>query len=81
MTRPFQRWEMAWKAVALRGVSIAVGCRSFGVSETCYRYSAKMNDETEQIAHLLIGLTRAKKSWASVFAFSTCATPGASLEP
>lgn len=54
---------MAGNAVALRGVSIALACRTFGVSETCYRYSAKVNDENERIADLLIGLTRAKKSW------------------
>ena len=54
---------MAGKAVALRGVSIALACRTFGVSETCYRYSAKLNDDNEEIADLLIGLTRAKKSW------------------
>jgi putative transposase len=54
---------MAGKAVALHGVSIALACRTFEVSETCYRYSAKLNDENEQIADLLIGLTRAKKTW------------------
>ena len=54
---------MAGKAVALHGVSIALACRTFEVSETCYRYSAKLNDENEQIADLLIGLTRANKSW------------------
>ena len=54
---------MAGKAVALRGVSIALACRTFGVSETCYRYSPKLNNENEQIADLLIGLTRAKKTW------------------
>ena len=54
---------MAVKAVALRGVSVALACRTFAVSETCYRYSAKLNDENEQIADLLIGLTRAKKTW------------------
>jgi putative transposase len=54
---------MAGKAVALCGVSIALACRTFEVSETCYRYSAKLNDENEQIADLLIGLTRTKKSW------------------
>ena len=47
MTRPSQRREMAGKAVALRGVSIALACRTFDVSETCYRYSAKLNDENE----------------------------------
>jgi len=54
---------MAGKAVALRGVSIALACRTFDVSGTCYRYRAKLNDENEQIADLLIGLTRAKKTW------------------
>ena len=63
MTRPSQRREMEGKAVALRGVSIALACRTFEVSETCYRYSAKVNDDNEQIADLLIGLTRAKKAW------------------
>lgn len=63
MTRPSTRRKMAGKAVALHGVSIALACRTFGVSETCYRYSAKLNDENEQIADLLIGLTRAKKTW------------------
>ncbi|MGR9425769.1 IS3 family transposase [Rhizobium leguminosarum] len=63
LTRPSQRREMAGKAVALRGVSIALACRTFEVSETCYRYSTKLNEENEQIADLLIGLTRAKKSW------------------
>ena len=38
---------MAGKAVALCGVSIALACRTFDVSETCYRYSAKLNDENE----------------------------------
>jgi hypothetical protein len=63
MTRPSQRREpygkcehlpagqwIAGKAVALRGVSIALACRTFEVSETCYRYSAKLNEENEQIA-------------------------------
>ncbi|MBY3321448.1 IS3 family transposase [Rhizobium laguerreae] len=63
LTRPSQRREMAGKAVALRGVSIALACRTFEVSETCYRYSTKLNEENEQIADLLIVLTRAKKNW------------------
>lgn len=54
---------MAGKAVALRGVSIALACRTFEDSETCYRYSAKLNNGNEQIADLLIGVTRAKKTW------------------
>ena len=63
MTRPAQRRELAVKAVAMKGVSIALACRAFEVSETCYRYSPKLDDENEQIADLLLGLTKAKKTW------------------
>jgi len=41
----------------LRQVSIALACRTFGVSETCYRYSPLLSDENEEIADLLVGLT------------------------
>lgn len=51
------------EAVAQRGISIALACRTFGVSETCYRYSPKLDAENEQIADLLIGLTRSRKTW------------------
>ena len=54
---------MAGTAVARRGVSIALACRTFEVSETCYRYSPKLSDENERIADLLVGLTQAKKTW------------------
>ena len=54
---------MAAIAVERRGVSIAVACRTFGVSETCYRYSPLLSDENEQIADLLVGLTDARKTW------------------
>ncbi len=63
MTRPSQRREMAEKAVARHQVSIALACRAFGVSETCYRYSPKLKDENEEIADLLVGLTDARKTW------------------
>ena len=36
--RPSQRREMAMNAVAQQGVSIALACRTFQISETCYRY-------------------------------------------
>ncbi len=51
---------MAGNAVARRGVCIALACRAFGVSETCYRYSPKLRDENEGIADLLVGLTEAR---------------------
>ena len=53
---------MAEKAVARHGVSIALACRAFGVSETCYRYSPKLKDENEEIVNLLVGLTDNRKT-------------------
>ena len=38
---------MAQRAVTERGVSIRLACRRFGISETCYRYQAKLSDERE----------------------------------
>jgi hypothetical protein len=54
---------MAENAVARRGASIALACRAFGVSETCYRYGPKLRPENEEIADLLTGLTDARKTW------------------
>jgi putative transposase len=54
---------MAETAVARRGVSIALACRTFGVSETCYRYAPKLVGVNEEIADLLVGLTRARRNW------------------
>ena len=57
-----QRREMAGNAVARHGASIALACRAFGVSETCYRYGPKLRAENEDIADLLTGLTDARKT-------------------
>ncbi len=38
-------------------------CRAFGVSETCFRYSPKRDEENELIADLLVGLTNVHKTW------------------
>ena len=40
---------MAVEAVAQKGVSIALACRTFGVSERCYRYERKLKPENERI--------------------------------
>ena len=50
-------------AVARCGVSIALACRSFEISETCYRYSAVLSDENEEIADWLERLTANKRTW------------------
>ncbi len=50
-------------AVTQRGISVALACRTFEVSETCYRYTRKLDGENERIADLLVGLTQARRSW------------------
>jgi putative transposase len=48
---------MAQQAVAHHAVSIRLACTVFGISETCYRYQAKLSDENTLIAEQLIELT------------------------
>ena len=52
-------------AVTRHGVSIALACRTFQISETCYRYSPVLSDENEEIAEWLERLTANKRSWGS----------------
>ncbi len=54
---------MAERAVAERGVSIRLACRTFGISETCYRYQAKLSDDNAPIADWLLRLTTANRRW------------------
>ena len=54
---------MAMNAIAQHGVSIALACRAFEISETCYRYSPVLSDENEEIAHWLERLMASKRSW------------------
>ena len=60
-------------AVALQGVSIALACRTFQISETCCRYSPVLNDENEEIADWLERLTANKRNWGLRAVFSVSA--------
>lgn len=63
MVKPSHRKEMAKKAVSDRGLSIRVACSAFGISETCYRYQAKLSTENAEIADWLIRLTHNQRNW------------------
>lgn len=54
---------MAVKAVSQHGVSIALACRAFQISETCYRYERKLSDENAEIADWLVRLTANRRTW------------------
>ncbi len=61
MVRPSQRREMARCAVEGGRTNIRHACRTFEVSETCYRYQAKACEENARIADWLVRLTTAYK--------------------
>jgi putative transposase len=54
---------MAKRALAEKGLSIRQACRAFGISETCYRYQAKLCDENARIADWLMRLTHNQRNW------------------
>ena len=54
---------MAVNAVAQHGVSIALACRTFSISDTCYRYERKLSDENAGIANWLVKLTSNRRTW------------------
>jgi putative transposase len=54
---------MAQAAVANKAISIRLACSIFVVSETCYRYQAKLSSENALIADLLVRLTHNQRNW------------------
>jgi len=68
--RPSLRKEMALKVVNDRGVSIALACRTFQISESCYRYERKLSDENAEIADWLEKLTDNRRTWGFGRCFS-----------
>jgi putative transposase len=54
---------MAQRAVTGQGVPIRLACRAFGISETYYRYQAKLSDDNALIADCLLRLTYANRRW------------------
>lgn len=54
---------MAKQVLAQRGISIRLACQVFTVSESCYRYEAKLNAENARIADWLLRLTDNNRSW------------------
>jgi len=54
---------MAKKAAVDYTLSVRQSCRAFGISETCYRYQAKLSDENAEIADWLLKLTTWQRNW------------------
>lgn len=54
---------MAQVAVADGKLNIRQACKTYGISETCYRYQAKLSDENTEIAEWLVRLTADDTDW------------------
>ena len=54
---------MAKNTVEGKGLSVRTACRTFGISETCYRYEPKLSDENAEIADWLVRITHNQKNW------------------
>jgi len=60
---------MARIAVCKGRLSIRAACAAFTISETCYRYRAKLSDENGLIADWLLALTRSQRNWGFQLCF------------
>jgi len=58
-----ERKVLAHEVVSTNKMSIALACRTFMISETCYRYTPILRNENLKIAKLLLDLTESKRSW------------------
>jgi len=63
VVKPSRRKEMAERAIKDQGLSIRRACKAFGISETCYRYQAKLSDDNALIADWLLRLTYTNRKW------------------
>lgn len=54
---------MAQQAVSRHAVGVRVACNAFGISETCYRYQAKLSSGNAEIADWLVRLTHNQRNW------------------
>ncbi len=58
MVRPSLRRAIAKAYVSKGRLNIRTACHAFMISETCYRYSAKLSDENSQIVLFLVAVVR-----------------------
>lgn len=61
--RPSQRNEIAENAVSKHGVRMALGCRTFEISETYYRYERRLSNKSAEIADWPVRPTANRRSW------------------
>ncbi len=60
---------MAKQAVKAQGVSIRLSCAAFGISQSCFYYEQKNDDDNQVIADKLLDLTKEHKYWGFKLCF------------
>lgn len=63
MVKPSARRQIAKQVVREKQLNIRLVCHAFGISETCYRYNAKLSSTNAEIADRLIQLTHNQRNW------------------
>lgn len=63
MVRPAPRRALARHAVETERTTIQHACRTFGISETCYRHQGRRVDEDAEVADWLVRLTTTYRTW------------------
>jgi putative transposase len=63
VVKPSARRQIAKQVVREKQLNIRLVCNAFGISETCYRYHAKLSSINEEIADRLIRLTHNQRNW------------------
>ena len=69
MVKASERKVLAHEVVSTNKMSIALACRTFMISETCYRYTPKLSDGNTKIAALLLDLSQYQRNWVLTYAF------------
>jgi putative transposase len=63
MVRPAQRRALAQHAVQTKRTTIEHACRTFGISETCYRHQGGRPEADAEVADWLVRLTTTYRAW------------------
>lgn len=63
MVKPSHRREMAHESTRRYGISVKLACKTFSISEVCFRYERRLVDENQVIADWLIKLTTTYRNW------------------
>ena len=63
MVRPAQRRALAQHTVQTKRTTIQHACRTYGISETCYRHQGRRVDEDAEVADWLVRLTTTYRTW------------------